>query len=182
MHENRHYSLRELAQELKIWHESVCTSLVDILEMKRVTTRLVPNKINFLQKQHRKAVAEDILSRVASNIYTTHHNWWDETWVYEYNGQISQQSCEWRYKTSQNWKNRDKVDQKLKSCSQFSSTRVWCTSSAFARKYSQKRPDLWRDKSGMFHHDNTVSHKATIMSEFLTVFTRYGSMWFFPLS
>jgi len=51
--ENRHYSLRELSQELSISHESVRHILVDVLCMRRVAARLVPKELNFLQMEHR---------------------------------------------------------------------------------------------------------------------------------
>lgn len=45
---NRHSSLREMAQDLDISHESVRTILVDVLGKRRVSTRLVPKELNFL--------------------------------------------------------------------------------------------------------------------------------------
>ena len=40
--ENRHSSLREIAAELSVSHESIRTILNDCLGMKRVAARLVP--------------------------------------------------------------------------------------------------------------------------------------------
>ena len=40
--ENRHLSLREIAAELSVSHESIRTILNDFLGMKRVAARLVP--------------------------------------------------------------------------------------------------------------------------------------------
>lgn len=80
--ENRHASLREIAQDVDMSHESVRTILVDVLGIRRVAARLVLKKLNFLQKQNRKQVAEDKLERANSDptfmkcIITS-----DETWV-----------------------------------------------------------------------------------------------------
>ena len=46
--ENRNLSLREIAAELPVSHESIRTILNDCLGMKRVTARLVPKDLNFL--------------------------------------------------------------------------------------------------------------------------------------
>ena len=64
---NRHLSLREIAAELSVPHESIRTILNDFLGMKRVAARLVPKDLNFLQKLNRVKVAEDMLERVNSD-------------------------------------------------------------------------------------------------------------------
>ena len=44
-------SLRDIAHEVNISHESVRSILVDILGMRRVSTRIVPKELNFLEHQ-----------------------------------------------------------------------------------------------------------------------------------
>lgn len=96
--DSRRFSLRELARELNISHESIRTIVVDVLGMRRVAARLVPKDLNFLQMEHRNRVCEDMLERVnldptfIGRVITG-----DETWVYEYDMQTSQQSSEWRF-------------------------------------------------------------------------------------
>ena len=51
--ENRHLSLREIAAELSVSHESISSILNDCLGMKRVVARLVSKDLNFLQKLNR---------------------------------------------------------------------------------------------------------------------------------
>ena len=51
--ENRYLSLREIATELSVSHESIRTILYDCLGMKCVATLLVPKDLNFLQKLNR---------------------------------------------------------------------------------------------------------------------------------
>lgn len=94
--ENRHYSLRELSQELSISHKSVRHILVDVLCMRRVAARPVPKELNFFQTEHRKRVAADMLERVNSDpTFMERIITGDETWVYEYDMQTSQQASKW---------------------------------------------------------------------------------------
>lgn len=65
--ENPHSTLREIAAELFISHESIRTILTNHLGMKHVAARLVPKDLNFLQKLNRMRVAEDMLERVNSD-------------------------------------------------------------------------------------------------------------------
>ena len=51
--ENRHLSLREIAGELSVSHESIRTISNDCFVMKRVAARLVPKDLNFFQKLNR---------------------------------------------------------------------------------------------------------------------------------
>ena len=51
--ENRHLSLREIAAEISVSHESIRTILNDCLGMKPVATRLVRKDLTFLQKLNR---------------------------------------------------------------------------------------------------------------------------------
>jgi len=91
--ENRHFSLREIAAELTVSHESIRTILRDCLGMERVAARLVPKDLNFLQKLNRVKVAEDMLERVNSDpTFIKRIITGDETWVYEFDMQTSQQA------------------------------------------------------------------------------------------
>ena len=60
--DNPHSSLREIARDLEISHESVRLTLVHTLGMRRVATRLAPKKLNFLQKLY---VSLHMLDRVS---------------------------------------------------------------------------------------------------------------------
>ena len=46
--DNRHSSLEEIARDLKIFHESIRSILLDVLGMRRVAARFVSNKLSFL--------------------------------------------------------------------------------------------------------------------------------------
>lgn len=82
--DNRYASLREIAHDLNISHESVRSILMAKLGTRRVTARLIPKELNFLQKQYRKQVSLDMLDRVNSDpTFMERIITGDETWVYE---------------------------------------------------------------------------------------------------
>ncbi|XP_037959304.1 uncharacterized protein LOC119688710 [Teleopsis dalmanni] len=93
--EDRRMTEREIARDLNISNESVHHILHDILSMRCVAARLVSKHLNFLQKEYRKNVCEDMIfehgndSKFMKRIITG-----NETWVYEYDIEISQQSSE----------------------------------------------------------------------------------------
>lgn len=94
--ENPHSTLREIATELSVSHESIRTILTNNLGMKHVAARLVPKDLNFFQKLNRMRVAEDMLERVNSDpTFMKRFVTGDETWVYEFDMQTSQQASEW---------------------------------------------------------------------------------------
>ena len=98
---NRHLSLREIAAELSVSYESIRTILNESLGMKRViAARLVPEDLNFLQKLNCVKVAEDMLDGVNSDpTFIKRIMTGDETWVYKFDMQTSQQASEWRLLT-----------------------------------------------------------------------------------
>ncbi|XP_076546698.1 protein GVQW3-like [Osmia lignaria lignaria] len=93
--DNRRLSVREVSRDVEMSHMSVHNILTEVLGMRRVVARLVPKELNFLQKEHRKAVAEDMISRTSSDFnFMKRIITGDETWVYECDMQPSQQSSE----------------------------------------------------------------------------------------
>ena len=92
---NRRVGIREVAEALNISYGSTQHIVVHFLGMKPAAARLVPKNLNFLQKERRVEVAKKMLANVADDptfikrIITGH-----ETWVYEYDVEIAQQSCE----------------------------------------------------------------------------------------
>jgi histone-lysine N-methyltransferase SETMAR len=59
--ENRRLSVKELASALGISAMSAHAILTEHLGMKRIEARLVPRTLNFLQKERRKDVAEEMI-------------------------------------------------------------------------------------------------------------------------
>ena len=184
---NRRLSLREIATEISVSHESIRTILNDCLGMKRVAVRLVPKDLNFLQKLNRVKVAEDMLERVNSDpTFIKRIVTGDETWVYEFDMQTSQQASEWRLpiepKPKKARQSRSKVKVMLtvffdyrgvvhsEFLPQGETVNKEYYLSVMRRLREQirrKRPDLWKENSWILHHDNAPSHKAIIVNEFL---------------
>jgi hypothetical protein len=100
--ENPYSTLKEIAAEFSVSHESIRTILTNNLGMKHVATRLGPEDLNFLQRLNRMRIAEDMLGRV--NLDSTFMNrivTGDETWVYEFSMLTSQQASQWRFPTTE---------------------------------------------------------------------------------
>lgn len=185
--ENRHYSLREIAQEMNMSHETARHILVDVLGMRKVAARLVPKDLNFLQKVNRSKVAEDMLERVNSDpTFIERIITGDETWVFEYDMQTSQQSSEWRAKNEPKPKKPRQSKSKIKVMltvffdirgvvhSEFLPEGQTVNKEYYLgvmrrlrENVRRKRPDLWRNNSWILHHDNAPAHKAIIVNEFL---------------
>lgn len=51
-----------MAQDLDISYGSVQTIMHDVLEMRRVSERLVLRVLNYFQKEHRNSVAEEMIA------------------------------------------------------------------------------------------------------------------------
>lgn len=83
--------------------------------MKHVAARLVPKDLNFLQKLNRIRGAGDMLERVNSDpTFMKRIVTGDETWVYEFDMQTSQQASEWRLPTEPKPKNPRQTRSKVK--------------------------------------------------------------------
>lgn len=184
--QNRRFSVRELASELSIDKMSVHNILVNILGIKRIAARLVPKKLNFLQKEHRKEVSMDMVSRAASDpTFMKRIIIGDETWVYEYDTLTSQQSTEWRFENEPKPKKARQSRSKIKVLlTVFFDYRGLVHSEylpegqtvnkeyylgvlrRLRENVRRKRPDLWADNSWIFHDYNAASHRATIITEY----------------
>lgn len=187
MLENRRTSLREIAHDLKISHESARTILIDILGMRKVAARLVPKDLNFLQKRHREQVASDMLDRCNSDsTFMERIITGDETWVYEYDMQTSQQSSEWVAKNEPKPKKPRQSRSKMKVMlivffdirgvvhyefvpeGQTVNKEYYLgVMKRLRERIRKKRPNLWANNSWILHDDNAPSHRATIVTDFL---------------
>lgn len=184
---NRHSSLREIARELNLKsHESIRSILVDKLGMRRIAARLVPKELNFLQQQYRKQTSLDMLDRVDSDpTFIERIITGDETWVYEFDMQTSQQASEWRTKNEPKPKKPRQSRSKVKVMlivffdirglvhHEFVPEGLTVNKEYYLavlkrlrEKIRQKRPELWINNSWIFHDDNAPSHRAAIVTEF----------------
>ena len=184
--DNRFSSLRDIALEVHISHEFVRFILVDILGMRSVSACIVLKELNFLQKQYREQVSLDILDHAnfdptfMKRIITG-----DETWVYEFDMQTSQQWSEWRTKAKPKPKKLCKSRSKVKVMllvffdigglvhHEFIPTGQTVNKEYYLdvlnclrKKIRQNRPEMWKNNSWILHDDNAQSHRAEMVTEF----------------
>lgn len=111
----------------------------------------------------------------------------DETWVYEYDVETSQQTSEWRFENEAKPKKARRSRSKVKVMLTVFFDFRGVVHSEFLPKgqtvnkdyylgvmrrlresIRKKRPDLWKSNSWILHHDNAPSHTALIIRDFLT--------------
>ena len=64
---NRCLGIKEIAEAINISYGSNQYIVVHVLDMKRVSARLIPKDLNFLQKERRVVVAKEMLANVADD-------------------------------------------------------------------------------------------------------------------
>ncbi|UYV78471.1 hypothetical protein LAZ67_16001603 [Cordylochernes scorpioides] len=185
--EDRRITVREVAEEAGISFGSTQSIMKDILGVRRLNAVLVPKDLTFSQKNARKekaslnleATTEDpeLLKRVITG---------DETWIYDFDSETTQQASEWRFKNEPRPKKARKAPSKvkvmltvfvdyqgivhhefLKQGSTITADLYLGVLRRLREAIRQKRPELWRSKSWILHHDNAPAHTALKISKFL---------------
>ena len=99
--ENRRITIREVAEDVGISVGSCHAILSDILGLKRVATKFVPNLLNFDQKTRCMTIAQEMLNDVNDDpdllkkVITG-----DKSWVYGYDVETKAQSSQWKHTES----------------------------------------------------------------------------------
>ncbi|UYV79496.1 hypothetical protein LAZ67_17002900, partial [Cordylochernes scorpioides] len=159
----------------------------DILGVRRLNSVLVPKDLTFDQKNARKETASlnleattddpELLKRVITG---------DETWIYGFDSETTQQASEWRFKNEPRLKKARKAPSKVTVMltvffdfqgivhHEFQQQGSTITADSYLgvlrrlrEAIRQKRPELWRSKSWILHHDNAPAHTALKISKFL---------------
>ncbi|CAK9833775.1 Mariner Mos1 transposase [Anthophora retusa] len=162
---NRRVSIREIAADIRVSFGSVHSVMNDVLSMRRIEARLVPRMLNVLQKEHRIAVAKEMLSlgqNVIEGIITG-----DETWP----------------KPKKPRQSRSKIKILLTvffDCRGVVHFEFLPPGLTVNKEYyvsvlkrlrenvRRKRPELWRNNSWFLHHDNAPAHTSHIVRDYLT--------------
>lgn len=185
--DNRRVSVREIAREIGIPKTSVHRILTEFLNMRRVAARLVPKKLNFMQKQRRIDVSEEMLSELRNDpMFFSHIITGDESWVYEFDMETEQQSSEWRLPNEPKPKKPRQSKSKIKTLlTVFFDIRgivhyeFLPAGQTVNKEYylavmkrlrdaiRRKRPDLWANKSWILHHDNAPAHTSMLVRNYL---------------
>ncbi|UYV71886.1 hypothetical protein LAZ67_9000881 [Cordylochernes scorpioides] len=185
--EDRRITVREVAEEAGISFGSTQLIIKDILGVRKLNAVLVPKDLTFDQKNARKETASlnleattddpELLKRVITG---------DETWIYGFDSETTHQASEWRFKNEPRPKKARKAPNKVKVMltvffdfqgivhHEFQQQGSTITADSYLgvlrrlrEAIKQKRPEPWRSKSWILHHDNAPVHTALKISRFL---------------
>lgn len=179
---DRRLTIRDLSDNIGISKGSVNTILKDVLGLRRVKSRLVPKKLNLFEKERRVNICETMLSDyqdMMKRIITG-----DETWIYAYDPETTDQSSEYRTKGEPKPKKPRQSRSKIKVMltvffdyrgvvhyeflppGQTVNKEYYLSVMRRLREAIRlKRPDLWKDNSWLLHFDNAPSHTALVLRD-----------------
>ncbi|UYV67907.1 hypothetical protein LAZ67_5002466 [Cordylochernes scorpioides] len=185
--EDRRITVREVAEEARISFGLIQSIMKDILGVRRLNAVLFPKDLTFDQKNAWKETASlnleattddtELLKRVITG---------NETWIYGFDSETTQQASKWRFKNEPRPKKARKAPSKVKVMltvffdyqgivhHEFQQKGSTITADSYLgvlrrlrEAIRQKRPELWRSKSWILHHDNAPAHTVLKISKFL---------------
>ncbi|UYV78442.1 hypothetical protein LAZ67_16001387 [Cordylochernes scorpioides] len=184
---NRRITVREVAEDLNISIGSCHSIFINDLGMRWVAAKFVPKLLNCDQKQHRMNIANEMLDSVREDpnllqrVITG-----DEVWVYGYDVETKAQSSQWKLPHEPRPKKARQVRLNVKvlltvffDCRGVVHHEFLPQSRTVNKEYylqvmrnlreaiRQKRPDLWKNKNWLLHHDNTPAHTSLLVRDFL---------------
>ncbi|UYV67290.1 hypothetical protein LAZ67_5000135, partial [Cordylochernes scorpioides] len=184
---NRRITVREVAEDLNISIGSCHSIFINDLGMRRVAAKFVPKLLNCDQKQHRMNIANEMLDSVRDDpnllqrVITG-----DEAWVYGYDVETKAQSSQWKLPHEPRPKKARQVRSNVKVLlTVFFDFRGVVHHEFFPQGRTvnkeyylqvmrnlreairQKRPDLWKNKNWLLHHDNAPAHTSLLVRDFL---------------
>ncbi|UYV65192.1 hypothetical protein LAZ67_3003525 [Cordylochernes scorpioides] len=166
----------EVAEDLNISIGSCHSIFINDLGMRRVAAKFVPKLLNCDQKQHRMNIANEMLDSVRDDpnllqrVITG-----DEAWVYGYDVETPKLihlngSC----RTNQDRKKRAKFGRMGVVHHEFLPQGRTVNKEYYLQimrnlreAIRQKRPDLWKNKNWLLHHDNAPAHTSLLVRDFL---------------
>ncbi|UYV78290.1 hypothetical protein LAZ67_16000864 [Cordylochernes scorpioides] len=184
---NRRITVREVAEDLNISIGSCHSIFINDLGMRRVAAKFVPKLLNCDQKQHRMNIANEMLDYVRDDpnllqrVITG-----DEAWVYGYDVETKAQSSQWKLPHEPRPKKARQVRSNVKvlltvffDCRGVVHHEFLPQGRTVNKEYylqvmrnlceaiRQKRPDLWKNKNWLLHHDNDPAHTSLLLRDFL---------------
>ncbi|UYV60378.1 CLCN3 [Cordylochernes scorpioides] len=148
-------------------------------------TRKIVKRSTFRRSLNLEATTDDpeLLKRVITG---------GETCIYGFDSETTQQASEWRFKNEPRPKKAKKAPSKVKVMlkvffdyqgivhHEFQQQGSTITADSYLgvlrrlrEAIRQKRPELWRSKSWILHHDNAPAHTALKISKFLQDHSTY---------
>ncbi|UYV76007.1 hypothetical protein LAZ67_13002113 [Cordylochernes scorpioides] len=184
---NRQITVREVAEDLNISIGSCHSIFINDLGMRQVAAKFVPKLLNCDQKQHRMNIANEMLDSVRDDpnllqrVITG-----DEAWVYGYDVETKAQSSQWKLPHEPRPKKARQVRSNVKvlltvffDCRGVVHHEFLPQGRTVNKEYylqvmrnlreaiRQKRPDLWKNKNWLLHHDNAPAHTSLLARNFL---------------
>ncbi|UYV60866.1 hypothetical protein LAZ67_1002640 [Cordylochernes scorpioides] len=180
-------TVREVAEDLKISTGSCHSIFINDLGMSWVAAKFVPKLLNCDQKQHRMNIANEMLDSVRDDpnllqrVITG-----DEAWVYGYDVETKAQSSQWKLPHEPRPKKSRQVRSNVKvlltvffDCRGVVHHDFLPQGRTVNKEYypqvmrnlrvaiRQKRPDFWKIKNWLLHHDNASAHTSLLVRYFL---------------
>ncbi|UYV83278.1 hypothetical protein LAZ67_23000391 [Cordylochernes scorpioides] len=168
---NRRITVREVAEDLNISIGSCHSIFINDLGMRRVATKFVPKLLNCDQKQHRMNIANEMLDSVRDDpnllqrVITG-----DEAWVYGYDVETKAQSSQWKLpheprpiKARQGVVHHEFLPQGRTVNKEY----YLQVMRNLREAIRQKRPDMWKNKNWLLHHDNAPAHTSLLVRDIL---------------
>lgn len=185
--DDRRLTVRQIADELGMNHNSVWKIITEDLGMQKVCAKMVPRLLNDDQKGRRMQVCQDILERLETEPdFLRRVITGDESWVFEYDPETKRQSLQWKSPASPRPKKARQSRSSFKvMLIAFFDVRgiVHCeflpqgqtvnqhvykeVLRRLLRAVREKRRELWQGNSWLLHHDNAPAHNALSIREFL---------------
>ncbi|UYV70135.1 hypothetical protein LAZ67_7001931 [Cordylochernes scorpioides] len=184
---NRRITVREVAEDLNISIGSCHSIFINDLGMRRVAAKFVPKLLNCDQKQHRMNIANEMLDSVRDDpnllqrVITG-----DKAWVYGYEVETKAQSSQWKLPHEPRPKKARQVRSNVKvlltvlfDCRGVVLHEFLPQGRTVNKEYylevmrnlreaiRQKRPDFWKNKNWLLHHDNAPVHASLLVRDFL---------------
>ncbi|UYV80715.1 hypothetical protein LAZ67_19001522 [Cordylochernes scorpioides] len=185
---NRRITVREVAEDLNISIGSCHSIFINDLGMRRVAAKFVPKLLNCDKKQHRMNIANEMLDSVRDDpnllqrVITG-----DEAWVYGYDVETKAQSSQWKKLPHEP---RPKKARQVRSNVKVLLTVFFDCRGVVHHEFlpqgrtvhkeyylqvmrnlreaiRQKRPDLWKNKNWLLHHDNAPAHTSLLVRDLL---------------
>ncbi|UYV75991.1 hypothetical protein LAZ67_13002040 [Cordylochernes scorpioides] len=139
---NRRITVREVAEDLNISIGSCHSIFINDLGMRRVAAKFVPKLPNCDQKQHRMNIANEILDSVRDDPNLLQRVITDDEAGVVHHEFLRQGRTV----------NKEYYLQVMRN---------------LREAIRQKRPDLWKNKNWLLHHDNAPAHTSLLVRDFL---------------
>ncbi|UYV61411.1 hypothetical protein LAZ67_1004761 [Cordylochernes scorpioides] len=165
---NRRITVREVAEDLNISIGSCHPIFINDLGMRRVAAKFVPKLLNCDKKQHRMNIANEMLDSVRDDPNLLQRvTTGDEAWVYGYDVETKAQSSQWKLLQEPRPNKARQVRSNVKVLLTVFLDSRGVVHHEFFPQGRTKRPELWKNKNWLFHHDNAPAHTSLLVRDFL---------------